>query len=134
MTLDGRGVILVVAALVAIAAGLAAFYAVQLSQRIEVAVEAAGGSAEAGRDAILAYGCGACHAIAGIPSADGRVGPPLTGVAERRYLGGQLVNTPENMVRWISDPQAYAPGTAMPNLGVSEAEARDIAAYLYRTR
>jgi cytochrome c len=92
------------------------------------------GSPAAGRAAIGHYACGACHSIAGVRQADGQVGPPLTGVAGRRYLGGRLVNTPENMSRWIQNPQAFAPGTAMPNLGVSESDARDITAYLYTLR
>ena len=44
---------------------------------------------------------------------------------------GQLVNSPDNLIRWIVDPQTVEPGTAMPNLGVILAVARDMAAYLY---
>lgn len=77
------------------------------------------------------YGCGGCHTIKGVQNATGRVGPPLTRIAWRAYLGGVLPNTRDNMLRWIRTPQEFQPGSAMPNLGVSEAEARDIAAYLY---
>ncbi len=80
------------------------------------------------------YGCGACHAIAGVPGADGRVGPPLTGIGERVYIAGTLPNTEENLVRWIMDPQAMRPGTAMPDVGVNEVHARIMAAYLYSLR
>jgi len=59
------------------------------------------------------------------------VGPPLTGIAERAYVGGVVTNTPENLVRWIQNPPAIDPMTAMPNVGVTADEARDIAAYLY---
>jgi cytochrome c1 len=59
------------------------------------------------------------------------VGPPLGNVARRAVIGGRLSNTPDNLTRWIQDPQGVDPGNAMPNLGVSAAEARDIAAYLY---
>ena len=45
-----------------------------------------------------------------------------------------LRNSPANLVRWIRDPQGVVPGNAMPNMGVSDAEARDIAAYLYTLR
>lgn len=134
MSLDGKGVAILIVVLGVAAALLAAFYAVQASQRIEVTVQAVAGSPEAGREAILRYGCSACHQIPGIREPRAQVGPPLTGIGERRYLGGQLVNTPANMVRWIQDPQAFAPGTVMPNLGVTESEARDITAYLYRPR
>ena len=89
------------------------------------------GNPDRGRSAVIAYGCGACHEIDGVPGADGRVGPPLTGVAERVYIAGYLQNEPETMVRWIMVPQAFRQPTAMPNMGVTEREARDITAYLY---
>lgn len=91
----------------------------------------AGGDALRGKAAIERYGCGGCHVIPGIRGAQGRVGPQLTGIAHQSYLGGMIANLPENMIRWIEAPQSIAPGTAMPTLGVSPAEARDIAAYLY---
>jgi cytochrome c1 len=58
------------------------------------------------------------------------VGPPLDGVAARAFIGGHLANRPENMERWIRDPQHVAPGTAMPDLKAGEADARDITAFL----
>lgn len=134
MKLSTRGLILTVITLVLIAVALAAFYAVRASERISVAPsrEVSGGNPEAGRQAIARYGCGSCHTIPGLRRAEGRVGPPLARVSERSYLAGRLPNTPENMIRWIQYPQDFVPGTAMPNLGVTESEARDIAAYLYR--
>jgi cytochrome c len=92
------------------------------------------GDAARGREHVDRYGCGSCHVVPGIPNADGRVGPSLDRIAERSYVGGILPNTPENMVAWIARPQAYAPGTAMPDLGIAEPTARDIAAYLYTLR
>ncbi|HYF39298.1 MAG TPA: c-type cytochrome [Gemmatimonadales bacterium] len=89
------------------------------------------GSPERGREALAGFGCGACHQIPGIRGARGSVGPPLTGFANRSYIAGQLVNSPDNLIRWIVNPQAVEPGTAMPNLGVVPATARDMAAYLY---
>ncbi len=90
-----------------------------------------GGDSEKGRLLIGKYGCGSCHAIPGIRGAAGKVGPELAGFKQRIYIAGQVPNVPENLVAWIEDPQAIAPGTAMPDLGVSREEARDIAAYLY---
>ncbi len=90
-----------------------------------------GGDVAQGALAIDSHGCGACHVIPGIPGADSHVGPPLTDWAQRQYIAGTLPNTPENLVRWIQNPQAIEPGTAMPNMAVSDADARDIAAYLY---
>lgn len=89
-----------------------------------------GGDADRGRAHVVRYGCVACHEIPGM-GASGRVGPPLRDFAARGYIGGVLPNWPQNLVAWIVDPPAHAPGTAMPNLGVSREEARDIAAFLY---
>lgn len=86
------------------------------------------------RPVIQGYGCGACHEIPGLVGANGEVGPPLGDVGERAYIAGVLPNTPENMIRWIRNPQEVAPGSAMPDLGVTEADARVIAAYLYSLR
>ncbi|MEZ5410137.1 MAG: cytochrome c oxidase assembly protein [Acidimicrobiales bacterium] len=83
-----------------------------------------------GAEAISAYGCGSCHEIPGIRRADGLVGPPLDRFGRRSFIAGELPNTPDNLVTWVMDPQAVEPGTAMPNLDVTEADARDIAAYL----
>ena len=85
---------------------------------------------ERGQKAIDHYGCGACHTIPGIPGARGQVGPPLTSFGKRSIVAGRLSNTEDNLSRWIQQPQAIAPGSAMPNLNVSTADARDIAAYL----
>jgi cytochrome c1 len=89
------------------------------------------GDAARGWAALQAYGCQTCHAIPGLPGAAAYVGPPLTAWADRQYIAGNLVNTPDNLVRWILDPQAIEPGTAMPNAGVTEEDARDMTAYLY---
>ena len=93
-----------------------------------------GASVARGKQSVAGFGCGTCHEIAGVRDAYGRVGPPLTGVAARSIIAGELANTPENMVRWIRDPVAIEPNTAMPNLQVSEATARDMVAYLYTLR
>ncbi|MGA0587372.1 c-type cytochrome [Dyella sp. KRB-257] len=87
-----------------------------------------------GKQLISQYTCGACHVIPGIHGADGLVGPPLTMFGRRAYIGGELPNTPANLQRWLLDPPAVEPGTAMPRLGLSRAEARDVAAYLSTLR
>jgi cytochrome c len=93
-----------------------------------------GGDPQLGRELLDRYGCDACHTIPGVRGARGLVGPPLAGIADRVYIAGVLENTPSNLVRWIKDPPAVDSMTAMPSLGVSEAEARHIAAYLYTLR
>ena len=90
-----------------------------------------GGNSDRGKHLFVRYGCGGCHAIRGLPQSSGLVGPPLDGVALRAIIGGRLANKPDNMERWIVDPQAVSPGTAMPRLGVTPEDSRDIAAFLY---
>lgn len=88
------------------------------------------GDVTLGREAIAEYGCGSCHRVPGVRGADGLVGPPLDAFGERSYIAGQLPNNQENLVRWIMDPGEVEPGTAMPDVGVSEDEAVNISAYL----
>lgn len=92
------------------------------------------GSPHRGHDLIMQYGCGTCHAIPGIPGAVATVAPPLAGIAQRSYIGGVLTNTPDHLREWIMDPPRVDSNTAMPNLGVSAQDARDISAYLYTLR
>jgi cytochrome c len=100
----------------------------------EVARALTGGDPGKGRVSIGYYGCASCHTIPGIPGADGLVGPPLSQIASRAYLGGVLKNTPQNMITWIRNPPAIDDKTAMPDLHLSEGDARDIASYLYTLR
>lgn len=99
-----------------------------------IAQQIAGGDPERGREVIGRYGCRACHEIPGLPVGTGLVGPSLQRIADRTYLAGRLENEPDNLVRWIREPQKISPGTPMPNLHVTERDARDIAAYLYTAR
>ena len=94
----------------------------------------AGGDPGRGAAVIRRSGCGACHVIPGIAGAGGLVGPPLESFARRAYVGGVLPNRPQNLVAWLLDPPAIDALTAMPAPGISAAEARDVAAYLYRLR
>ena len=92
------------------------------------------GDAERGRALLHDLGCGACHRIPGVDAARGNVGPPLENVGRRVYLAGTLANSPQQMARWIRVPQAIKPQTAMPSVGATEAQAKDMAAYLDRLR
>lgn len=91
-----------------------------------------GGNAKRGEAALEHYGCGSCHVIPGVRNANGMVGPPLVWFGRRTVIAGEVANTPDELIAWIVDPQQIEPTTAMPNLGVTEADARDMAAYLYR--
>ena len=91
-----------------------------------------GGDPTRGPDALRRHGCGGCHVVPGLPETRGAVGPPLGGLADRAYIAGRLTNDPLNLVSWIRSPRAVDADTAMPDLGVSDQDARDIAAYLLR--
>lgn len=93
-----------------------------------------GASVERGRTALQTYSCGACHEINGVPGANGRVGPDLARLHDQTMIAGRLPNSVDNLVRWIREPQTVSPGNAMPNLGVDERHARDMAAYIYTLR
>jgi cytochrome c len=92
------------------------------------------GDPDLGRVMIASYGCDACHQIPGIRQASGTVGPTLAGFGRRAYIAGHLPNRPALLTAWLRDPPALDPVTAMPALGISEQEARHMAAYLYTLR
>lgn len=86
---------------------------------------------ERGKVVVRQYACHACHRIEGVVGPDAPVGPPLVDWPSRRYIAGTVPNTPDNLVRWIMKPDAVSPGTLMPDLGVTEPHAREMAAYLF---
>ena len=105
-----------------------------VKERRDMRVHAAaitGGDPLRGEAMFIQYGCGSCHGVKHVRKATGTVGPPLDGIAIRTLVAGKLDNTPENLERWIRDPQHVTPGTAMPDLQVGERDARDITAFLY---
>jgi cytochrome c len=93
-----------------------------------------GGNPRIGRQLIQHFGCGSCHSIPGVPGATATVAPSLEKVKSRQFLAGRLSNTPENLQKWIRKPRSVDPKTAMPDVGLDEAQARDIAAFLYITK
>ncbi len=133
MTTPGRPCLRPSAAF-AVLAGLAGLALAAAALGAEPRWQVGGGDARRGPVLIAAFGCAACHTVPGVAGAHGNVGPPLTRFGKRVYIAGMLRNTPPNLVRWIRDPQSVVPGNAMPNMGITDAEARDIAAYLYTLR
>ena len=97
----------------------------------EEAAALTGGNPDRGPDLIRHYGCSTCHTIPGVPGADAQVGPSLDKLVKRVYIAGKLDNSPENLMAWIRNAPGVDPKTAMPNMGVTEADARDISSYLY---
>jgi mono/diheme cytochrome c family protein len=94
----------------------------------------AAADAARGKRAITQYGCHGCHRIDGITGPDVHVGPPLHDFGLRVALPGARPHTPAALVQWLRAPQSVHPHTAMPDLGVTEQDARDIAAYLEKLR
>lgn len=90
-----------------------------------------GGDPVKGWRLVQNYGCGGCHTIPRVPQAAGKVGPSLKGIGEQAYIAGRLENRPENLIAWVQHPRRIDPQTVMPELGMSEPQARDVAAYLY---
>ena len=107
---------------------------IEMPQERVVVQETTAGNSEAGRLALASYGCNACHHIPGVSGPTAYVAPPLDAWAERSYIAGTLPNEPEYLKQWIRFPQAIEPGTAMPNLDVTDEDAGNMAAYLYTLR
>lgn len=97
----------------------------------EPVVEVEGGDPRLGRDAIREFGCISCHSVPGVTGADAHVGPPLDNWAERQYIAGREPNDVDTLILFLLDPKSVDPETAMPVTGLSEEDARNIAAYLY---
>ena len=101
---------------------------------VRTARQLTGGDPSRAPRAIRKYGCGSCHNIPGIAGARGLVGPPLDRFGLRTYVAGRLTNDAAHLTSWIEHPRNVDPKTAMPDMGVTPQDARDIAAYLYTLR
>ena len=90
------------------------------------------GLAAEGAQTILTQACAGCHMIGGVPGYNiGKVGPNLTHIGSRAYIAaGTLENTPENLARWIRNPQDVKPDNKMPTLGLDDDTINKIVAYL----
>jgi len=88
-----------------------------------------------GKDAIAGQrlydrlACGHCHA------STVAVGPDLNHLASRETLAaGVISNTPDNLARWLADPDAIKRGSLMPDFHLGEGEVRQLVAYLETLR
>ena len=128
---NGQAVIRTAPCTVALALVLASFFLAGCDAKSDDGPAIFPGNPKRGMDLIKQYGCGGCHLIPGIADATGNVGPPLLHVGTRTYIAGFFSNSPENMAQWIQDPQRALPGNAMPRMGVTPQDSRDITAFLY---
>ncbi|HEY0584805.1 MAG TPA: c-type cytochrome [Pseudoduganella sp.] len=90
-----------------------------------------GGDPRRGRALLAQFQCGSCHHIPDVEAARGKAAPSLAEFGLRSYIAGRWPNRQANLVRWISSPRSMDPATLMPDMGVSDEDARHIAAYLY---
>lgn len=125
------GLLLLVATL-GLSAGIITYQVKDRDQKRAVASLLARGDPARAPGIFRRYGCTGCHTIPGIAGADGKVGGPLVNMRERVYIAGVANNDADALVHWIVSPSAFDAKTAMPDTGISEAEARDLAAYLYQ--
>jgi cytochrome c oxidase subunit 2 len=90
---------------------------------------APGELAAAGKTVFASSACVGCHTIQGVSA--GVLGPDLTHFGSRTMLAaGMWPNTPENVAEWVKDPQRLKPGVKMPALGLTDEQAKALAAYL----
>jgi cytochrome c len=131
--MKARTKLLLLLKLILVIGAIALFVGLQISNREteQAAAELTGGNPSRGKALIREIGCSSCHTIPGIRGANANVGPSLDKIAGRMFIAGVLENNPDNMLRWLQNPPAVDEKTAMPNLDLSEQDARDIAAYLY---
>jgi cytochrome c oxidase subunit 2 len=74
--------------------------------------------------------CSACHSLDATTTAN-LIGPNLANIGSRRYIGARtLLNTDENLAKWIYDPQVIKHGILMPKLGLTHEQAVMVAQYL----
>jgi cytochrome c oxidase subunit II len=92
------------------------------------------GAAGRGQKIFQQFVCMNCHAISGI-STNGTAGPDLTHLSGRQTLGaGVMDNTPDNLARWLKNPQAIKPGCLMPDFKLTGQQARDLAGFFETTK
>ena len=135
--MPSRGKVLVLFSSIVAIGGIAIGLAVSVSERerkTQRAIAISGGNPDKAMQSIVRYGCAACHDIPGAQMPGGLSASSLAGVIDRIYLGGVASNTPDNLVGWIVNPRQFDPRSGMPLTGIGDAEARDIAAYLYLNR
>jgi cytochrome c len=102
-----------------------------MAQQRKEAITRTGGNPDQAPVLLVKYGCVNCHNIPGMSAPTGNVGPDLSGVGKRAFIGGVLANDTQNMIGWIVNPRSIDPRSAMPVTGITAGEARDVAAYLY---
>ena len=82
------------------------------------------------RDVFGSLACVNCHTVRGTPAV-GKFGPDLTHLMSRQTLAaGVLRNTPEDLRKWVNDPQQAKPGCFMPSMELTPSELGQLVGYL----
>ena len=103
-------------------------------QQLQPAAKNGDASAERSQKIFQQFACLNCHAMNGLAT-NGSAGPDLPHLAGRQTLGaGVMENTPANLARWLSNPQAIKPGCLMPDFKLTEQQANDLAGFLESTK
>jgi cytochrome c oxidase subunit 2 len=85
--------------------------------------------AQTGKELFTQSACMGCHTVSGVSA--GILGPNLTHFGSRKTFGaGSILNTPENLAKWVENPAHMKPGVLMPNLGMRPEQSKALAAYL----
>jgi cytochrome c oxidase subunit 2 len=83
-----------------------------------------------GQQLFMTSTCAQCHTVRGTQAA-GSIGPDLTHLASRPTLAaGTVLNTPDNLAAWITDPKQLKPATTMPSNRLDPADLKALMAYL----
>jgi cytochrome c oxidase subunit 2 len=105
-------------------------YAAWLEQQGTPAVIATDALTQQGQRIFEQASCAGCHTVRGT-SAHGTLAPDLTHLMSRETLAaGAFANTPDNLAKWIRDPDALKPGTTMPAVPLGAADLRAVVAWL----
>jgi cytochrome c oxidase subunit II len=92
-------------------------------------VESTDALAQQGKTIFGQSTCVGCHTITGVSA--GHIGPDLTHFASRKRFAGSLMeSTPDNIAKWVENPDHMKPGALMPNLGMTGEQSKALAAYL----
>jgi cytochrome c oxidase subunit 2 len=104
-------------------------FAQWVAHQSKPAVAANTGNGARGHEIFRELTCVNCHAIQGVAEKS-TAGPDLTHIASRRFLGaGVIPNTPDNLRRWLVNPQSVKPGVLMPNFQLSQEQLDHLVAY-----
>jgi cytochrome c oxidase subunit II len=107
-------------------------FAIWVNQQKKPALQDFAGNAAAmeGQTVFMHNACINCHTVSGT-AATGRFGPDLTHLASRDTIAsGPIQNTPENLKKWVDDPNSMKPGSLMPAMHLNDHDLNVITAYL----